>query len=410
LAYIGSLFIAGSEEFEEKYKSGIAYGLAAKSSVDFLYEFDDSTWQVELKKDVSDIVARSTKELNKEILASDGFEIIQRALDILSVKNIFSITLDNPATRSIGVYCQNKESILFHYSLTDFPMSMNFTMTEFDSQNIEIIQPLPPEPIWNESYRYYRLSQSGNDLFEAYRNLFLGFEALINAICPKHKKERERSWLKRSLGQIDEKINLSQHSQTDSESAVDCIIRTQYKDIRCRLLHAKLPNAQLPHSRLNPVDVQTAYEQLIRIWRQIACHYFNVPNYGGLVTNIGFEKMMLKFFSNNTILSYTIDNSHLNKDDKKPSPKGDEVNIFEVTDYSGAVRPGVVRIHGYEKINSSSGKYVKPIHRICCLNNEILFSISYIESGLKISGVDGWESIQELRLVNTSQPTAEFKT
>lgn len=407
MAFKGSIFIAGTDAENGKFLSGIVFSMSSTLPIDFLYESPCSLWQVEIKSGINDVVARTSLTLDKDILIDLGFEQIQRALDLLSVKGIASITLDSPFESNIGVYSSQGKLVLFHYAMQDLPINTSCEVKIIDSNGEEIAQPSPPEPLWSASFRYYRLSQASCDLFEAYRNLFLGFEALLNEIVPKNKKEREGEWFLRSLTEIHKKINLGLHSQNSTEDPVQYIIKSQYRDVRCKLLHAKLPYASLPHSSVSPIAVKQAYGQLLRIWRHIASIYFKIPNGGGLITYIGFEHWMSSLFKDHPALSYTSDASIPKIEDTLASPLGYPVKNFETTNYLGSNKPGVVRIHGKENLINGSDEY---IYRVCLGCDEQLFSISYIEHGLKVSGVDEWESISDIRLINSSQPTVNFKT
>ena len=265
-------------------------------------------------------------------------------------------------------------------------------------------------PIWNESFRYYRLSQSSSDLFEAYRNLFLAFEALLNSICPKNRNEGEAAWLKRSLAVANAKTSLAHFTPTGREDAVEHIIKSQYRDIRCKLQHAKFPAAALPHSLLSPADVKQAYEELIRIWRQIAGNYFNVPTGGGVITHVGFEAMMAKGFNGGAKIFYTSDDSLPRNEDIEVSPQGFPVYEFVTSNYMGQIRPGVVRLTAHEHTLELITHYEKPIYRVCSSIESALFGVAHIEQGLIVSGVDDWECIHDIRLINSSQPNIEFKT
>ncbi|EGQ8033582.1 hypothetical protein G5Y03_004526 [Vibrio parahaemolyticus] len=408
MAYKGNLFIAGQDSADGQYVSGVALILSATSPISFVYNSPCGEWQVEFISGVNDVVARSTRELSKEDVLTLGFEQIQRALDILSVKKITSIITVDPTRSNVGVYSREGKSVLFHYALHDFPMGLSLEVKMTDSEGNNIPTPKEPEPIWSESFRYYRLSQSSSDLFEAYRNLFLGFEALLNEVVPKKRKEGEGAWFKRSLTVIHEKINLTEHLAQAGQDPVSYIIKSQYKDIRCRLLHAKLPEATLPHSIVNPVEVKQAYEQLLRIWRHIAGHYLHIPNGGGVITYGGFESFMSNAFKGYVGVSYTEDNSQPSNQDDLISPTGLPVYDFSQTDYLGACNPGVVRVFARERKLAKIGG--KTIYRVCLSRAGTLFSVAYLNYGLKISGVDEWESTSDFRLINSTQPSTEFKT
>lgn len=410
MARTGNLFIAGADELDGAYKCGISYTLSQKVPVSFIYNTKDGNWQVEFAADSTNVVARTTHEISYDKTQSGGFSAIQEALDVLSVKGIVSASLAEPARSSVCVYSDDGKAVLSVYSLFDFPVGMHVEVTQIDASGNEVKPPPPPATIWNESFRYYRLSQCSNDLFDAYRNLFLAFEALLNSTCKKKRSEREGDWLNRALAAVNARASLARFTPTGNEDPVSYIIKSQYKDVRCKLQHAKFPEAQLPHADPTPQDVKQAYSELVRIWRHIAGAYFSVPTGGGVITYVGFSKMMENAFHANTTVHYTTDKAPPQKDDTKVSPSGAPSWEFGVSMYAGQVKPGVVRIIGREGIVDNPDRYRIPIHRVCVATSAALFGVAYVESGLLVSGVDEWECIHDLRLINSTQPRVEFKT
>lgn len=410
MAFLGDMFIAGTEHLDGKYKSGVGFSISRKSSLSYVHEFDAGSWQVEFRQNSDNVIARSTSELDQEVLQSNGFEAVQTALDVLSVKGLLSAYVTRPATTSIGVYWVNSKSVVYLQSVFDIGMGISAQVQQLDASGNEITPPPPAEPIWNESFRYYRLSQSSTDLFEAYRNLFLAFEALLNTICCKNRREGEAAWLRRALTVINSRISLAQFAPSRITDPIEYIVNSQYVSVRCKLQHAKFPAAELPHSSINPVTVRQAYSELIRIWRQIAGAYLNVPTGGGVVTYAGFEMMMGNGFMEGSAILYTPDNLPPRKEDTAVSPQSLPVHEFAETNYMGQVRPGVIRLVGWEDTPRLTSHYDRPIHRVCSRTETALFGVAYIERGLVVKGVDRWESVHDFRLVNTAQPNVEFET
>ncbi len=55
-------------------------------------------------------------------------------------------------------------------------------MTDADGN---LVPPVPTPPLaWHESLRYFRLSQTTDDLFDAYRNAYLALESILSSIAP----------------------------------------------------------------------------------------------------------------------------------------------------------------------------------------------------------------------------------
>lgn len=410
MARIGNLFIAGQDERDGVYKCGISYTLSQKIPISLIYNTKDENWQVEFAAEATNVVARTIHQISYDKTHSGGFSAIQEALDVLSVKGIVSASLAEPARSSVCIYCDDGKVVLSVYSLFDSPIGIHFEVTQTDASGKEVKSSPPPEPVWNESFRYYRLSQCSNDLFDAYRNLFLAFEALLGSACKKKKSEGEGDWLNRALATVHTRASLSHFTPTGNEDPVSYIIESQYKDVRCKLQHAKFPNAQLPHADPTPQEVKRAYTELIRIWRYIAGEYLSVPAAGGVITYVGFSNMMDDTFHANTTVHYTNDKAPPQKDDTKVNPGGAPAWEFGVSKYAGQVKPGVVRVIGREGILDNPEHYITPIHRVCVETSDTLFCVAYIESGVLVSGVDEWECINEFRLINSTQPKIEFKT
>ncbi len=411
MAFLGDVFLAGKDLYNGDYKCGIAYTLSEKSPISKKLEFEDQKWEVELLSGSIYVVARTKNKVDYNELQTLGFSLIQKALDLVSVTGYLSATLSSPAISNIGIYHKDNQLILFVYELTRMPMSGEIEITRTDFNGNVIPTPVQADPIWNESFRYYRLSQCSNDQFEAYRNLFLAFEALLNFICPKSSSEGEAKWLERALTQVNQGGCLSEFNINNNTNPVEYIIRSQYKNIRCKLQHAKFPNAQLPHSKLSPSSVKQAYVELTRIWRRIASVYLYVSNKSSMTfTYIGFKIMMDRFFDKEVTISFTSDDSLPEKDGSKVSPKGLSVYKFDSSNYLGEVELGIVRVLSNESVTQLTDKYKFPIYRICIGESDKPIGVSYIEEGLKVSGVDAWEHINDFYLVNSSHPKSEFDT
>lgn len=410
MARIGNLFIAGNEELNGQFCSGVAYTLATTPNTSYEYSTRDEKWQVHFTSESNHIVARSRLRLPFERAQSEGFSAIQEALDILSVTGVLSTYLHQPGSQNICVHCKDEMSALSVYSLVDLPIRMKLDIKSIDEDGNETEHKETPNPTWNESFRYFRLSQCSNDLFEAYRNLFLAFEALLNSICKKSKGESEGKWLQRALTFANTKSSLSQFAPTAQADAISHIIKTQYKDVRCKLQHAKFPSARLPHSNITPIDVKQAYGELVRIWRHIAAAYYQTSSGGGIVTHGGFAALMDSALAGQSSLHFTPDDSATKESDVLVSPKGLDTYQFEGYSYLGQVKPDIVRLVGFEYVREGQDRHKDPLYRLCSVAGSNLFAVTYMQAGLTVSGVDQWEFVHDIRLINSSQPKTDFHT
>ena len=409
MAKIGNIYLGGKESEtpnSEHFLSGIAFPLKCESEIDYIWESQNSCWQVELKQDHVYAVARSCDLQAYDNLVTSGLEQIQRCLDIIAVKKLGIIVLDHPEINHIALFQRNGEAILRHFSVAILGIETSLSVEVRDKDgNIKPSDPIP-EPIWTWAFRYYRLSQASQDIFEAYRNLFLSLEALLNNIRPKLPKESERTWLKNALSEIATKVQLEKHTPEAITDPIAYFMKTQYTGIRCRLFHAKYPNALLPHEELNPTDVLVAYEALLRLWRDIAETYFHVTRGGSVFTYQGFKWLMDKKFKSPLSLHFTEDGSPPREDDTQVSPLGLTTFEFGQSRYLGEAKPGIVSWQG--EISLLDIHKHLSIHRVCSLVDKTLLNVAFIKDGLSPSGADVFQTHQIMRLSNRSQPKTTF--
>jgi len=409
MAKIGNIYLGGKESEipdSEHFPSGIAFPLKSESVIDYIWESQDSHWQVELKQDHIHAVARSRDPQAYDNLVTSGLEQIQRCLDIIAVKKLGILILDHPEINHIALFQKNEETIIKYFSVVSLGIETKVSVEVRDKDgNIKPSAPIP-EPSWTWAFRYYRLSQASQDIFEAYRNLFLSLEALLNIIHPKQPSENERKWLENALSEIAVKVPLANHTPATITDPIDYFMETQYTNIRCRLFHAKYPDALLPHEELNPTDILVAYEVLLRLWRDIAETYFQVPRAGSVFTYQGFKFLMDGVFKHPLSLHFTEDNSPPRKDDTQVSPLGLTTFEFEQSRYLGETKPGIVSWQG--EISLLDIHKHLSIHRVCSLVDKTLMNVDSIKDGLSPSGVDVFQTYQSMRLLNRGQPKTTF--
>ena len=409
MASIGDICLGGRESgtpTARHFPSGIAFLLKRESEIDYVWASQDLSWQVELKRGHVHVVARSRDPQAYDKLITSGLEQIQRCQDIIAVKRQGISVLDHPETNHIDLFQRDGETVLRHFSVATLGIATTISVEVRDKNGNVKPSPPIPEPIWTWAFRYYRLSQASQDIYEAYRNLFLSLEALLNNIRPKLPNESERKWLKKALSEVATRVRLEDHTPSATADRIGYFMKTQYEDIRCRLFHSKHPDALLPHEELNPTDVLVAYEGLLRLWRDIAQTYFQVPGGGGVVTYQGFRHWMDKAYNQPLSLYFTEDDSPPQKDDTQVSPRGLPIFQFEQSTYLSQTKPGVVSWQGETKMLDIDKNL--SIHRVCSVADKTLLNVAFIEDGLSPSGVDVFQTYQSMRLSNLGQPRTTF--
>jgi len=179
----------------------VAFDLSHDPKCDFLYSLDGLSWEVEIKAGQRSVIARTPDVLERSELLATGLEYAQRGLDIVSFERRSEAVLANPGDTHILPFSRDNRLVLQHVDVSDLGVSIGAEAVVRDADGNIREQEVPP-PVWTPGLRFYRLSQTSRDLYDAYRNLFLGLEALLDTACPKRADERERDWLLRAFSGI----------------------------------------------------------------------------------------------------------------------------------------------------------------------------------------------------------------
>ena len=403
MAKLGSIALGG-----RGLGSGVAFQLSSPAPLSHLYAPAGERWEVEAHKGEATIVARTPDALNRSDVLARGLEQVQRALDLLSFEKRENLLVKRPGDDHVVVFFRDGAYIVQHVVVSALTMGLDLNVVIRDKDgNIVPPNPLPPS-VWTPGLRFYRLSQSSSDLYDAYRCLWLGLETLLDTICPKHPAEREREWLLRALSDVGTRMDLARFVPANCTDSVAYIVGTQYDHIRCRLFHAKTAQeTHLPIDVPDPEEVAAAYERLIRLWRDIAERVLSVqPGRTGAVTYSGFKMMLDNAFADRLTMYFTDDSSPVSKEDTEVSPGGHAVFGFANVTYLSETAPGRVSFLGSQPLENLETLPV--IHRICSKAHDALMTCWSSEEGLYPDDVDFLESHQTIRLVNRDLPRVVF--
>lgn len=410
MASIGAINIGGNNlnRSSSLFESGVCFYLDKMCKTDKIYYFDNNSWEVELKLNQNNIVARYKNAINADEILIQGFTFCEYALDIMSVEGDGEYRIESPGSNHIVLYRNSLSYVLRETSLLDLHFKFSAKATVLDSNGQIVIQKEKPQILWKPEYRYYRLSQSENDVYEAYRNLFLAFESLLNSLCQKQSGERETIWFKRALSFISTKINLSDYVLAGSKDQVNDFYQTYYVNIRCKLFHSKDGISILPHELIHPIDIENAYDVLLRLWGNTLDILFGVKRKSGGLTRYGLLESM-NIFMNGFDLYLSDQNiaQDIHEETLNALQALDSNLIrYDSTEYKGETSFGHVLLVGnLEKENLSQ---TKSIVNIFTTTNDNLISVATFENPIIPEGIDRMESHHYIRLVNTDMPKKVF--
>lgn len=408
MATIDSFLLGGRSESISgaDYRSAISYRLRAPCSVSSSEEIDG--WVVETAEGRSTIVARSPQTLGRKDVIAAGTESIQRYLDLLSFERFEAAELVGVGGGHVLLCSDNNRHSVDIVATSDLVLGVSVTAAVYDRDGNLKPAPSAQPTVWTAALRFYRLSQTSSDLYEAYRNLWLGLEALLSTVSAKARGESERRWLRRVFDEVAEKVDVRQ-LLPDSRSLADYMLADQYERMRCYLFHAKPEEGMAVPTLPDPGALAIAYAQLIRIWRDIAHRFVGVRLGGiGVVTYEGFRSLLFAPFSSGLSVVYSDGVVPESREDTQINPGGTARIALENVRYQDGAMPGLVSVSA--SLSIRSGEKLPDLWRFGCEIGpaKVLFSVGRVEGGLELSGIDQLNIQQVFRLKNASSPRVSF--
>lgn len=183
-----------------------------------------SRWKVLVQSGSDALVVRGGRSQSHAAAWENALETAHRGLDLMSVQGIADLSIQNPDEDHLVWWQEDARLIARVFYAHTQRVQLSMTITVRDAAGRIVRQPRR-RPSWHESYRFFRLAQATDDTFDAYRNLFLALECVLDDRYPKGKTERESSWLRRSLGQIHGSTSLAAFAAANSSDPVADIVR-----------------------------------------------------------------------------------------------------------------------------------------------------------------------------------------
>jgi hypothetical protein len=264
----------------------------------------DPNWTVEVRKGSKYVVARCTRTVTGyQQLRDEAYSWAQKGLDIVAIRRCGDLSVCEPKNEHITWWDAAVGPVLRMTSIATLRSNTNATCVVIDKHGNPVLPP-PPSTRWHESLRYFRLSQTTDDLFDAYRNLYLALESILDFIEPQKLKpptaggmprpaESERQWLKRALRAADSLVGMARFAPPGSTNPVDFVFEEIYTAVRTGLFHAKGSRARhLPHSAADFPAVREALRRISKLYLALAKKLLGVSYGSGIVTYEGFADMM----------------------------------------------------------------------------------------------------------------------
>lgn len=393
--------------------SGAAFLLAQKCDVSEVV-YPDSDSEVEVQEGCPYVITRIRGASSADDAFNKGHEVAQQGLDLLSITGKADLSIKNASDEYLVWWREKSVQILRVVAVTKIDVTFKATLGKATDKDGNIVQPLLPKPIYDESLRYFRLSQVTDDLFDAFRNAYLAFESILARIEPRRSREREGgrswepegAWLKRALKSVNNTVPLSRAYSATTSDIVSDICQDIYENIRCSIFHAKNQPRLLPQSLADREKVSEGLDRLTRIVLLLAENWLYAGRPSGVMFPSAFDGMMKPLVSN-SIVVVSDNNAPLNGSETLRSLALKD-SVPMVTRYAPErSRPGLNSVLG--TIETEELQNLSKIARFVSLREEKLMFHVALEAPLTYNSVDRLELQVSVQLRNVREPKRFFK-
>lgn len=385
---------------------GAAFLLASRPKKDACFQIDGG--EVEIRAAGAYVVARFDAAPDAASAFSLGHALVQQGLDMISIVGLGDVVIRDAQDEYLLWWTDAPGLVLravttTHLRFTVGPVTLTVTDKEGNG-----VPPVRTHPRHHVAFRFFRLAQATDDLFDAYRNMYLAFEALLSSQHPKPSSQREIDWLRRGLRSASEALRLGALGLPASADPVEAIIEKVYRDARLPLFHAKegqpyFAPQSTPDNRRVVVE---ALDLLTKIVLRMAESWFGVRRSGGGV-----------FFGwvYDSVRQMLADCSAYASSDAAPFDATEQDLSHErfatAARLQSRLAPELQRGREPAVLSVATGVELakaSPLRRVDLASASTPFAAHILEEPIELTGVHHFEDIMHIRSLNTNQPRTLF--
>lgn len=333
--------------------------------------------------------------------------LVQIGLDMLSMKGTEGLVTKKVDEEYMYWWTDEGETIFSLVDTSTLSMKSEVAGIVVRDKNGKVVPSPPPMEQHHLGFRFFRYSQVSEDLFGAYRNMYLAFEHLLSSKHPKGK-ELEVQWLSRALNLVSDELNLDSIANASEKNSVEFIIDEVYRNARLPLFHAK--NGKLFFTPANELADEEATLNSLALLSQIvtkmASKWFRTRRMGSWFNEKIFEEQYPKMFENaiggfsassvNCVEWSEIGLDHDVFTSGKEFPLSYDCNLH------GKKQPN---LKGRIKLNPALNTKIKTV---TIRNDESLLIGGAVDSLLELDGIEWFEHTCLLKTYQGGQPRSLF--
>jgi hypothetical protein len=360
-------------------------------------------WTIQVAQGSEIVVARGEGGAVYEDARDDALAAANKGLDFLCLRGADPLAIRHAAGEHIVWWSENGRSVVRVLSVPTVTVHVGRPTV------IGGIQVPPPPPAWQESARYFRLSQLAEDLFDSFRNVYLALESILDHIAPQRTNppyEREGDWFRRALTAAGTVIDLSAHAPKGSSDPIAALFDELYLSTRNLVFHAKSTRAYLlPHSSGERRAVEETTRRAAYLYLALATEVIHLhPPGSGIFA--AFWRAQVEGIASRLGMAVTNDPAPFDADDTAINPTGGDVVELSVSRVPEYDRPFE---HGF--LGVASGADVAAlgrVTRVCSTVDGEPNTAGIPEGAFVVADIDRFEALIILRAQNADGPKRDF--
>jgi hypothetical protein len=365
-------------------------------------------WETEVRENGRCILARGRVLGTYEEAREQAILAVQRGLDLLCIRGFVNLTTTGIGEEHIVWWQGDQGMTLRVYGVTTQNFQMSGTLTVLDPSGNVVPQPPAPNLAWHDSFRYFRLSQTTDDLFEAYRSLFLALESILSEIVPvrTYPNEGETDWFRRAFQEIAARGLFNFVSIMPSAADPVTAARQDLVGNRNASFHAKNHRSHLtPHDPVSRQALNASLERLSRLYLTLVSSHLGVQRRESGMTRIGFD-LTTAHLNQGLIIHVSDDDAPFNPADQVINPTGGNVVMLSTRFAPELAQPFLKTFLGTCPVTAMMP--LTHVARLATTFNDQPFSNCTLEGCLTLTGFEVFEAVMGLRLRNIQQPKAIY--
>lgn len=298
-------------------RSGALLRLATKAKEDLAVKVGSG--EIIARKGSTSLMVRGLSEVSFDECFLAAVDVANRGLDILAISGRGTLALaDTEAENTVWIQTESGPALRI-WSVSPLPMpTMRLQLQVRDASGEVKAQPTEPDPQWHEAFRYFRLAQATDDLYDAFRNLYLALEALLSTVAPQNLRpdgrpaEGEGAWFRRALTAATAGLEMHRYAaQGQAAATVDSLYDEIYVQTRTAVFHAKTNRSVvIPLDYPSRPAVLDTLRRLAQLVVDLAQHVVGIRFASSFWTAIAFRAAAEAILNGSTL--YLTDSQDLN--------------------------------------------------------------------------------------------------